>query len=216
MKKINPIQYAFITAIDLGIRYPIYLYNTFGMTYPITSPYEMITYADNFRVSLRNTNDIKEKLKIREVYKKHFSIINNALSDYVISLCPCGTFLALEDLHNPDWMDCMATQQLLKKLVKKAKKKYIQLVRVDPTNTSNMCPRCGNINKVNRDKGKHLYRCDKCGLVCNDDGIAAWNIHNRAYYMITGKEYVTTIHGEIPVINRQYDYKPFDDIMNSV
>lgn len=212
----NPIQYAFITAIDLGIRYPIYLYNTFGMTFPITAPYEMITYADNFRSALSNTKEIKEKIKIKEVYKNHFTIINDALSSYVTSLCPCGTFLAMEDLHHPDWMDCMATQQLIKKIVKKAKKRYVEVVRVDPTNTSNTCPRCGNINKVNRDKSTHLYKCDKCGLICNDDGIAAWNIHNRAYEMITNHSYITTIHGEIPVINRQYVYKEFNDIMNRV
>ena len=42
--------------------------------------------------------------------------------------------------------------------------------------TSQRCPKCGRINKDNRDHDLHLYHCDCCGYSSNDDRIAAINI----------------------------------------
>lgn len=49
---------------------------------------------------------------------------------------------------------------------------------VDPRYTSQMCPKCGNTIKKNRDKKTHTFCCTKCGYRSNDDRIAAMNLCN--------------------------------------
>lgn len=200
-KKIYPIQYAFVTGIDMGIRYPIYIFNSYGNYYPITKPYELIEYSDHFKNMIKNAKSKEERRCIKNFRDNHFDAITTLISDNIISYCPPFSVISVEDLnYSMDWAKVIPIKEIYSKLKNKAIKKGISIVRVNPLNTSNTCPRCGFIDKTARDKSKHLFICKNCNLVCNDDAIAAWNIHNRGFKMAFGREYINTINGQKPVV----------------
>ena len=78
-----------------------------------------------------------------------------------------------------------AFYQLEQFLTYKAKLKHSKVIEVSAQYTSQRCPRCGRINKDNRNHKLHLYQCDRCGYSTNDDRLASINIQ----YL--GTEYVT-------------------------
>lgn len=87
---------------------------------------------------------------------------------------------AARHLHNlwPYWM--------LRQFVSyKAASKGINVVLVDPTNTSKRCSRCGYCDKANR-KTQALFRCVRCGFQTNADFNASANIAQRAGSMGAG------------------------------
>lgn len=170
-----------ITAVDLGISYPAYVYNSYGRFYPITKRNEILGFSTEHWNKYHNLSNKEKRIETR-IYNEKLEQIYEYVSDYIVRLCPPKSILALEDI-SPDtceWMNILRSYKLMAMIIKKAKKNQVIICKVDPRNTSNMCPRCKNIDKSNRDKSKHLYICNKCGLIFNDDAIAAWNIHNRA------------------------------------
>lgn len=209
-----PVQYVFVTGIDVGIRYPITLFNSYHRFYNITEPYGIISYLQYLQTSIRNSKSNREKRRLKRDYKEKKRAIVDILSQYILKTLPPYSILAMEDInYNQGWPTLLQLKTLESNLQKGCKYMGIQLVKVDPTNTSNMCPRCGTINKNNRDKIRHVYLCDKCGLICNDDAIAAWNIHNRAYEMIFGRKFDNTLEGYIPVVVRGNKNIPFINII---
>lgn len=54
----------------------------------------------------------------------------------------------------------------------------VQIIEVDPRNTSRLCPCCGHVDKKNRPT-QDDFRCVKCGLSGRADHIAAFNIQQR-------------------------------------
>lgn len=69
----------------------------------------------------------------------------------------------------------------------KAKKNGQTVLFVDPTYTSQTCPKCGKIRKANRDKKRHLYVCHNCGYQSNDDRIAAMNLRHKGYDLLNSQ-----------------------------
>ena len=55
----------------------------------------------------------------------------------------------------------------------------VNLVAVDPLNTSRTCPACGYIDKANR-KSQSEFVCKSCGFAANADLVGATNIARRA------------------------------------
>lgn len=210
---IYPIRYAFVTGIDMGIRYPMYVFNSYGRLYPITKPYELITYSNYLDKKIsREKSKLKKKLLLKEK-RRYFEGINDLLSEYIIRICPLYTVLAIERISQLEWMKDIPMYDLLSKIQKKSANIGIELVQVDAYNTSNTCPRCGNINRENRNKTNHLYICNKCGLICNDDAIAAWNIHNLGFKMAFGREYINTINGYKPVVIKKNQDIEFESLI---
>ena len=64
--------------------------------------------------------------------------------------------------------------QVRQQLAYKAEWAGRRLVLVDPRNTTRTCSRCGSLN--DRPGANRIYRCDKCGLVIDQDENAAVNI----------------------------------------
>jgi len=52
----------------------------------------------------------------------------------------------------------------------------IPVFLVDPEWTSATCPKCGDAHPKNRDRRRHIYKCQYCGYTLNDDLVAARNI----------------------------------------
>ena len=58
------------------------------------------------------------------------------------------------------------------------------VIAVDPKYTSQTCPKCGHIEKSNRNKKHHIFCCKNCGYQSNDDRIGAMNLWNKGIQYI--------------------------------
>jgi putative transposase len=75
-----------------------------------------------------------------------------------------------------------AFHQLRQFIAYKARLAGVQMVLVDPRNTSRECPECGHLSKRNR-PSRDVFCCQRCGLAGPADHIAARNISGRAAVM---------------------------------
>jgi IS605 OrfB family transposase len=50
---------------------------------------------------------------------------------------------------------------------------------VDPRYTSQTCPKCGHVDKTNRNKKTHTFCCKNCHYTSNDDRIGAMNLQRK-------------------------------------
>ncbi len=66
--------------------------------------------------------------------------------------------------------------QLESFLTYKAQAIQSAVVKVNPSFTSQRCPKCGLIEKTNRHHDTHEYWCQQCQYRCNDDRLGAMNI----------------------------------------
>ena len=82
---------------------------------------------------------------------------------------------------------------LEQKLKYKAQRNSCLVINVDPRYTSQCCPKCGHIEKYNRDKKLHCFCCRNCGYRSNDDRIGAMNLFNLGLQWI--KEQTENIEG---------------------
>jgi putative transposase len=96
--------------------------------------------------------------------------------------------IALEELHGfrktvrksqREQFGKWAFNQLALYIEYKAKIAGIEVVKVDPRNTSRTCSECGHCEKLNR-KSQSVFKCRSCGHSMNADLNAAINIAARA------------------------------------
>ena len=81
-----------------------------------------------------------------------------------------------------------AFYQMEQFLAYKAEENGSHVLKVPAAYTSQRCPKCGRILKENRDHGKHLYSCDKCGYRSNDDRVGAMNIFHLGELWTQGND----------------------------
>ena len=60
-----------------------------------------------------------------------------------------------------------------------------KVIFVDPKYTSQTCPKCSHVEKSNRDKKNHIFKCKTCDYTSNDDRIGAMNLQRK------GIEYIS-------------------------
>lgn len=60
-----------------------------------------------------------------------------------------------------------------------------KVIFVDPKYTSQTCPKCGHVERTNRNKKAHTFKCKTCGYTSNDDRIGAMNLQRK------GIEYIS-------------------------
>ncbi len=115
--------------------------------------------------------------------------VNHCVSKALVLGNPIGTLFVLEDLTGiraatervrlkdryvqVSW----SYYDLEQKIVYKAHLHGSDVVKVDPHHTSQCCPKCGHVERGNRDKKKHRFHCKNCGYRSNDDRVAAMNLH---------------------------------------
>lgn len=58
------------------------------------------------------------------------------------------------------------------------------VIAVNPKYTSQQCPKCGHIEKANRNKKQHIFCCKNCSYTSNDDRIGAMNLWNKGIQYI--------------------------------
>ena len=128
--------------------------------------------------------------------------INHQLSKTLVNHYGKNTLFVLEDLTNVTFNttkkrkqenryehNSWAFYQLEQDLTYKARLNDSQVIEVDAHYTSQRCPKCGRINKDNRNHDLHLYHCDCCGYSSNDDRIAAINIQYLGTEYMSGNDH---------------------------
>lgn len=91
--------------------------------------------------------------------------------------------IGYSNLHNKKiniLMRRLHIQAIKDDLIRYCKEKGINVVLVNPAFTSQLCPRCGYVDKKNR-KTQEKFSCVKCGYTTNADLNASENIRNRYY-----------------------------------
>lgn len=140
-------------------------------------------------MQLKGTPSARRKIKqIGSRENRYVTDINHQISKALVAKYGSKTLFVLEDLTNVRDATEKTNKfkryeyvswpfyQLQSMLEYKAIIHDCKVAYVDAFKTSQRCPKCGRINKNNRDHYNHEYRCDRCGYRTNDDRIGAMNI----------------------------------------
>jgi putative transposase len=141
-------------------------------------------------LQLRKTPSSRRRIKaIGQRENRWMQDINHQVSKALVERNPKHTLFVLEDLTGVrNATERIRTKDryvsvswsfydLERKLIYKAKQNESAVIKVDPSYTSQCCPKCGHTEKTNRDKKKHLFTCKNCAYQSNDDRIGAMNLH---------------------------------------
>jgi len=109
----------------------------------------------------------------------------------LISTLPHGSIVVVEKLRglrkrikvSPTYLPFMKFQAALKHF---APRKKIKVAQVDPSFTSQTCPRCQFRSPLNRLRS--TFRCVKCGYVANADYVGALNVALRYIKELEAKQ----------------------------
>lgn len=111
--------------------------------------------------------------------------VNHQITKALVDKYPRGTMSVLEDLtgvrsatekvrvKNRYVSVSWAFYQFRQMLEYKAEMNGQKVMTVDPKYTSLTCPKCGHIEKANRNKKLHTFKCKNCQYQSNDDRIGA-------------------------------------------
>jgi putative transposase len=117
----------------------------------------------------RNTNHIISKQIVQQAKALGFNIALEELKGFK------KTVRKAQREQFGKW----AFGQLAMYIEYKAKIAGVQVVKVDPKNTSRTCSECGYCHKLNR-SSQSVFKCRSCGFTINADLNAAYNIAARA------------------------------------
>ena len=154
----------------------------------------------------RGTASARRRLKkIGQRENRWMNDVNHCVSKALVTDNPSKTLFVLENLKGirgatekvrrkdryvqVSW----SYYDLEQKLKYKAQRNSCLVINVDPRYTSQCCPKCGHIEKSNRDKKLHCFCCKNCGYRSNDDRIGAMNLFNLGLQWI--KEQTENIGG---------------------
>ena len=115
--------------------------------------------------------------------------VNHCISKALVKSNPKNTLFVLEDLSNIRSvtekvkvkdryvMVSWPYYDLEQKLNYKTLNNHQRVIKVDPRYTSQTCPKCGHVEKSNRNKKTHTFCCKNCEYKSNDDRIGAMNLY---------------------------------------
>lgn len=194
---------SYVVGVDRGINFVIAAYDDAGKTTfvngrPIKQKRAQYA-ATRKQLQKRQTPSSRRRLKrIGSRENRWMHDVNHCVSKALVKNTPERTLFVLEDLTgirsatervrtkdryvSVSW----AFYDLGQKLKYKAARARSKVIEVDPAYTSQRCPKCGHIEKSNRNKRLHRFRCKKCGYTSNDDRVGGMNLH----YL--GRTYLST------------------------
>ena len=146
----------------------------------------------NLRKQLQQVRTPSSRRRLKAIGQREnrwMQDVNHCVSKALVENNPKHTLFVLEDLSGVR----SATEKLRlrdryvsvswsfydleQKLIYKAAKYQDKVIKVNPAYTSQCCPQCGHIEKSNRNKKLHLFKCKNCGYMSNDDRIGAMNLY---------------------------------------
>lgn len=191
-----------IVGIDLGINFLAVLYDSKGKTKFINGRSiknkKRLFKKQREDLSKVKTPSSRKKLKTLVNKEKNFmNTINHKITSEIVNTHEKGTVFIVEDLkgitknrkkinkkqryYHSSW----SFYDFIFMLEYKAKLNGQLVIKVDPKYTSQTCPKCGNINKNNRDSKNHIFKCKNCEYSSNDDRIGAMNLYNKGLNYIS-------------------------------
>lgn len=191
-----------VIGVDLGLNFLAVSYNSKDITTFFKGHYIKDKRGQYKRVrkslQQKQTPSARRRLKaIGSRENRWMTHINHALSKALVEQAGTNSLFVLEDLEGvrsatekvrkrDRWYTVgWAFYQLRQMIEYKAKRNESTVIVVDPSYTSQTCPKCGHTEKANRDKKKHIFQCKTCGYTSNDDRIGAMNLHRK------GMEYLS-------------------------
>ena len=160
-------------------------------------------------LQIRKTPSSRRRIKaIGQRENRWMQDINHQVSKALVGNNPKHTLFVLEDLTGVrNATERIRTKDryvsvswsfydLEQKLIYKAKQNESAVIKVDPTYTSQCCPKCGHTEKANRNKKKHLFTCKNCGYQSNDDRIGAMNLYRMGINYLVDSQVPCTVTTE--------------------
>jgi len=190
-----------IVGIDLGINFLATTYDSQGKTTFYTG--NMVKHkrgqlkATRKQLQRRQTPSARKKLKqIGSRENRYVTDVNHQITKALVDQYPRGTMFVLENLtgvrsatekvhvKNRYVSVSWAFYQFRQMLEYKAEMNGQKVIVVDPKYTSQTCPKCGHMEKGNRNKKLHTFCCKNCQYQSNDDRIGAMNLHRKGIEQI--------------------------------
>ena len=183
-----------VVGIDRGLRQIMTTYDQKGNTFFYSGKqisHKRRNYS-RLRKELQSKNTKSAKRRLKQIGEREscwMNDVNHCLSKTLVEQYGKHTLFVLEDLTNVTF-DTVSKRKkenryehhswsfydLEQKLVYKALSNNSQVITVSAHYTSQRCPKCGYIDKDNRNKTKHEFCCKQCSYTSNDDRTAAMNI----------------------------------------
>lgn len=191
-----------VVGIDLGINFLATAYDSQGKTtfFPGREVKAKRGAAKALRKQLQQKQTSSSRSRLEEIgsrENRYVSDVNHRTTKALVERYPKGTVFVLEDLTgvrnatekvrtkqryvSVSW----AFYQFRKMLEYKAELNGQRVLVVDPKYTSQTCPKCGHVEKENRDKRTHTFCCKNCRYTSNDDRIGAMNLHRKGVETIS-------------------------------
>ena len=195
-----------LVGIDRGLRQIITSYDETGQTRFVNGCFiskKRKHYAKlRARLQAKGTKSAKRRLRsLSGRENRWISDVNHQLSKTLVKTYGKQTLFVLEDLTGVTFNTVRSRKKehryvhhswsfydLEQKLRYKAHLNKSEVVLVNPHYTSQRCPKCGSIDKTNRNKNKHQYNCSNCGYSSNDDRVGAMNIYELGKWFVSGVE----------------------------
>ena len=154
------------------------------------------------KLQKKNTKSTKRLLKrLEQRENRWMTDANHVLTRALVDRYGANTVFVLEDLEGVSF-----SEEILRKRTKswkrqvrswafyqfeqfleyKAREVGSKVLKVPASYTSQRCPRCGKIEKNQRDRDNHEYHCT-CGFRSNDDRSAAINIQLLGTLWVSGE-----------------------------
>ena len=199
-----------VVGIDRGINFIAVSYDSKGKSSFFDGgkvKHKRAQYKE-LRTELQNRGTASARRRLKQIGQREnrwMNDVNHCVSKALVINNPSKTLFVLENLKGirgttervkrkdryvqVSW----SYYDLEQKLKYKAQRNSCQVINVDPRYTSQCCPKCGHIEKSNRDKKRHKFCCRNCGYRSNDDRIGAMNLFNLGLQWI--KEQTENIEG---------------------
>lgn len=183
-----------IVGVDRGINFIVATYDSKHQSKFISGRFIKRKRANYVAVrrslQRRKTRSARRRMKLlgqRE--NRWMQDVNHVVSKALVEQNPTRTMFVLEDLtgiravtekvhHKQRYVSVSwSFYDLEQKLIYKATRRGSKVIKVPAAYTSQTCPKCGHVEKSNRDKKKHRFCCKACGYRSNDDRVAAMNLY---------------------------------------
>ena len=203
LDELRPQEVVHVVGIDRGIRNLAVAYDERGKTTffdgkAIRAKREQFARLRE-KLQKKNTKSTKRLLKrLEQRENRWMTDVNHVLTRALVDRYGANTLFVLEDLegvsfaeeilvkrtkHGKRQMRSWAFYQFLEY---KAQEVGSKVLKVPAPYTSQRCPRCGKIEKNQRDLDNHEYHCT-CGFCSNDDRSAAINIQLLGTLWVSGE-----------------------------
>lgn len=152
------------------------------------------------QLQMRQTPSARKRLKqVGSRENRYVTDVNHQVTKALVEKFPKGTLFVLEELcgvrsatekvcvRNRYVSVSWAFYQFRQMLEYKAQLNGQRVIVVSPKYTSQTCPKCGHIEKANRNKQTHMFECRTCYYRSNDDRVGAMNLYRK------GIEYIGTV-----------------------